>query len=248
MNAVYFDEEEFGIAPVQLDKRLEFGKKICFEAKEKYQKLLGIDAQYIVCNGEAHDVLTDIAKEKGADLIALGTYGRRGLKRLIMGSVTSSVIVKSPCDVMVLRKTLPCRRFQSLLVPFDGSEFSRRALERASDLAKSNKAQLTILYVIPRYEEMIEFIKSEHIQEKLFSEARKIVAEGEKLAGDHGLSIGSVIEEGHPEGTINNTAKKLGVDLIVMGTYGWKGVNKAIMGSTTERVIMNAAVPVLVVR
>ena len=47
---------------------------------------------------------------------------------------------------------------------------------------------------------------------------------------------------------IIETANKLKNDLIVMGSHGWKGVSKAIMGSTTERVIMNASCPVLVVK
>jgi nucleotide-binding universal stress UspA family protein len=231
-----------------LDARIEMGKSMCLRAKEEFAAKLGVDAEYVICNGEAPDVLSDVAREKGADLIALGTYGRRGLKRLIMGSVTSSVVVKSPCEVLVVRTNGKCHRYESILVPYDGSEFSRRALEKAARLAKENKSELTLIYVIPRYEEMIEFMKTEHIEEKLFSEARRITGEAEKITQPLGISFASVIEEGHPEKRIIETATRLGADLIVIGTYGWKGLNKAIMGSTTERVILQAPCPVLIVR
>jgi len=248
VHAVYFDEEEFSMAPVQLDRRIELGKTMCLLAKEEFSRKLGVEAEYVVCNGEAPDVLTEIAREKGADLIALGTYGRRGLKRLLLGSVTSSVVVNSPCEVLVVRNNGKCSGYESILVPFDGSDFSKRALEKALALSKENKSEVTLLYVIPRYEEMIEFMKTEHIEEKLFAEARRITAEGEKTAQAQGTGIATVIEQGNPERAITGIAEKLGADLIVMGTYGWKGVDKAIMGSTTERVIMSAPCPVLIVR
>jgi nucleotide-binding universal stress UspA family protein len=58
----------------------------------------------------------------------------------------------------------------------------------------------------------------------------------------------TAIEEGHAADKIVETANRMKNDLIVMGSYGWRGVNKAILGSTTERVIMNASCPILVVK
>jgi nucleotide-binding universal stress UspA family protein len=57
-----------------------------------------------------------------------------------------------------------------------------------------------------------------------------------------------VVRDGNAGEEIIGTAESLKSDLIVMGTYGWRGVDKALMGSTTERVIMNASCPVLAVR
>lgn len=250
VHAVYFDPEEFGIAPAQLEKRLKVGEKICIQTKEMLTSEFGIEVQSLICEGDPPTVIVDIARERKADLIVLGTYGRKGFKRLLMGSVASQVIVSSPVDVLVVKK--PCSEctgeYKSILVPFDGSEFSQKALNRSCQLSKINGAAITAMYVIPRYEEMVEFFKSESIKKSLLQEAQKIMDKAKGIASNIGASIKVEIQEGQAAERIIETAKKLKNDLIVMGNYGYSGVNKAIMGSTTERVIINASCPILIVR
>lgn len=250
VHAIYFDEEEFSVAPEQREKRFNLGKEVCYQTRDMTVSDLDIDMESLVCEGEPPEVIVDIAGEKKADLIAMGTYGRKGLKRLLMGSVTSKVIINSPCDVLVVKK--PCTEctgeYKSVLVPFDGSEFSKKALGRACLLSKIDGSDVTVLYVIPRYEEMIGFFRTESIKNALTQEAQKIINEAKKIALSHGVSIATTIQEGHAWNKIIETANGLKNDLIVVGPYGWKGVDKAIMGSTTERVIMNASCPVLVVK
>lgn len=250
VHAVYFDTEEFGIAPEQLEKRLKIGEKACLQTKEMLTSEFGIEVQSLLCEGEPPEVILDVAKGKKADLIVLGTYGRKGLNRLLMGSVTSHVIVNSGIDVLVVKKqcTECTGIYKSILVPFDGSEFSKKALDRACKLSKVDGANITVLYVIPRYEEMIEFFRTDSIQQSLFDEAEKIMGEAKKIALPYEVSIAATIQEGHAADKIVEIADKLKNDLIIIGTYGWKGVNKAIMGSTTERVIMNASCPILITR
>jgi nucleotide-binding universal stress UspA family protein len=250
VHAVYFDEEEFGIMPEQREKRFEKAREACSRAVKNIAGEFGITVEALVQEGEAHDVIAEVARQKSADLIAMGTYGRRGLKRLIMGSVTSGVITNAPCDVMVVKK--PCSacvgHYESILVPFDGSEFSEKALEKACRLAKTDGADITVLYVIPRYEEMIGFMRTESIRSSIAKEAQAIIDKAAKLASLHNIAVKAVIEEGHTAERVVAIANLLGSDVIVMGSYGWKGVNRAIMGSTTERVIMDAVCPVLAAR
>lgn len=250
VHAVYFDPEEFGIAPVQLERRLELGKKICYQAKETIVSESDIDMESLVCEGEPPEVIVEIAQEKKADLIVMGTYGRKGLNRLLMGSVTSGVIVNSSVDVLVVKK--PCIEcagsYKSILIPFDGSEFSKKALNRACQLAKVDSGGITLLYVIPRYEEMIDFFKTSSIKKSLLREAEKIIDVAKEISSAQGIQIKTEIQEGQAAEKIIETANRLKNDLIVMGSYGWRGVNKAIMGGTAERVIINALCPILVVR
>ncbi len=250
VHAVYFDEEEFAIAPEQREKRFELGKKICYQTRETVSSEFGIDLESLVCEGEPPDVIVDIAREKKVELISMGTYGRKGIKRLIMGSVTSKVILNAPCDVMVVKR--PCSEcrgeYKSILVPFDGSQFSKKALERACELSKIDSAEVTVLYVIPRYEELIEFFRTESIKRAMMEEAEKILSGAKAIASQKGVTVATTIKEGHAGDRIIEIADTLKNDLIVMGTYGWKGVSRAIMGSTTERVIMNASCPVLTVK
>ncbi|HAR46216.1 MAG: hypothetical protein A2X56_11405 [Nitrospirae bacterium GWC2_57_13] len=249
-HAVYFDEEEFSNAPGQREKRFELGAKMCSERKGAVLSEFGVAADSIVCEGEPPEVLADLARERKADLVALGTYGRKGLNRLLMGSVTSGVILNAPCDVLVVKR--PCSecngRFHSILLPFDGSEFSKKALLRACELAKTDKATITALYVIPRYEEMVGFLRTEAIKQSLEQEAATILSSARKIAAEQGVAIATVTQEGSAEEKIVELSGRLKNDLIVMGSYGWRGVNKAIMGSTAERVIISASCPVLVVQ
>ncbi|HYA88722.1 MAG TPA: universal stress protein [Nitrospirota bacterium] len=252
VNAVYFDQEEFVILPSQKEKRFEIGTHVCLEAKKNLHDEFGLDGNVdsIICEGEPPEVIIGIARSKKADLIALGTYGRKGLKRLLMGSVTSQVVLNAPCDVLVVKK--PCAdcagAYHSLLVPFDGSESSKKALGRACELSKTDRSELSVLYVIPRYEEMMDFFKTESVKKSLYQEAEKIIEVAKKMAAGQGVEIKAVVQEGHAADKVVEIADKMKHDLIIVGTHGWRGVNKAIMGSTAERIIAHASCPVLIAK
>ncbi|MDA8434229.1 MAG: universal stress protein [Nitrospiraceae bacterium] len=250
VHAVYFDSEEFGISPNHMEKRLKHGEKVCLETKEMISREFGVETKSVLCEGEPPEVLVTMAKEKKADLVVLGTFGRRGINRLLMGSVTSQVIVNSPVDVLVVKK--PCSdcsgSYRSILVPFDGSEFSVKALDRACSLSGTDGVEITVLYVIPRYEELLGFFRTDSIKKSMNQEAQKIVDAAVAAASAKGVSVKTEVKEGHSAEKIIETAAGLKKDLIVMGSYGWRGVNKAIMGSTTERVLIGAPCPVLAVR
>ncbi len=252
VHAVFFDQEEFAILPSQMEKRFEQGTQVCVEAKKSLQDEFGLNGsiESYVCQGEPPDVILETARGKNADLITLGTYGRKGIKRLLMGSVTSQVILNAACDVLVVKKecTKCAGSYSSLLVPFDGSDTSKRALSKACELSKEDGSEVSVLYVIPRYEEMVNFFKTEAISKSLFQEAEKIADSAKKLAAGHGVQIKAVVQEGHAGEKILGIANKFKNDLIVMGTHGWRGMNKAIMGSTAERIIAYASCPILIVK
>jgi nucleotide-binding universal stress UspA family protein len=252
VHAVFFDQEEFVLLPAHREKRMEIGAHLCNAAKTDTQAAYGLDGRVeaLVCEGEPPETIVDTAKGKNADLIALGTHGRRGLKRLLMGSVTSQVILNSPCDVLVVKK--PCDKctgsYASLLVPFDGSPSSEKALARACALAKEDGAEISVVYVIPRYEEMMEFFKTDSVKKSLFQEAEKIIEKAKQLAAAQGARIKAVVQEGHAGEKIVELADTMKHDLIVTGTHGWRGMSKAILGSTAERIIAHASCPILIAK
>jgi nucleotide-binding universal stress UspA family protein len=152
----------------------------------------------------------------------------------------------------VLVVTKECTRctgkYSSLLVPFDGSESSKKALVRACELSRLDGGELTVLYVIPRYEEMMDFFKTDSIKKSLFQQAEKILEGAKQIAAGLGVQIKAVVQEGHSSDKIVELADKFKNDLIVIGTHGWSGVDKAIMGSTAERIIAYADRPILIVK
>lgn len=72
------------------------------EAVKKQAQQQGVRVDAIVRTGEAYEVIVTLAREKKADIIVLGSHGRTGLSRLLMGSVTSRVIGHAPCPVLVV--------------------------------------------------------------------------------------------------------------------------------------------------
>jgi nucleotide-binding universal stress UspA family protein len=247
VHAVYFDAEEFAIPPAQIERGVERATRFCREAQARTVAECGGLAErtrVLVREGEAPAVLARVAAEERADLVALG--------RLLVGSVTAEVVLESPCDVLVVKR--PCGacngRYTSILVAFDRSESSKKALVRAAELAKAEGAKLTVLYVIPRYEEMVEFLRTDAIEGSLRAAADKVLAEARAIAtaAAPGLEVATRVGGGHAADEILAAARQLGSDLVVMGTHGWTGVSKAIMGSTTSRVITHATSPVLVVK
>jgi nucleotide-binding universal stress UspA family protein len=151
--------------------------------------------------------------------------------------------------LVVKRSCSACTgNYTSILVPFDGSGHSRKALVRAAELAKQESARVTALYVIPRYEEMIEFFRTDAIQKSLHQEAEKVIAEARAIAQENGIVLATEVRDGHSADEIVKRAGTWEADLIMMGTHGWRGFNKAIIGSTTARVITESAIPVLVVK
>ncbi len=138
-------------------------------------------------------------------------------------------------------------RYRRILVAVDGSESSKNAFRQACRIALEDKSWLTVITTIPSYEDLFQMPS---IQEKvgmaLRAEGRKIMAEIKEIAAQEDTYIKTILEEGTPFDTIIDTAEAGNYDLIVMGRFGMKRIEKALMGSVTARVIGNSQRDVLV--
>jgi nucleotide-binding universal stress UspA family protein len=106
--------------------------------------------------------------------------------------------------------------YGSILVAFDGSEFSKKALSRACRIAGLEGSKLTVLYVVPRYEEMVEFFMTGAIKSSLMKEAEKITKAACKLAMEMRVSAKALIEDGDAGLKIAETAVKGKNDLRIV--------------------------------
>lgn len=148
--------------------------------------------------------------------------------------------------------------YKHILVPTDGSPLSNKAIKAATELARTMKARVTALNVMPRYmppmaEEAAvaytaafteaEFRKStEQAAVKVLARARTAVEAG-KVKCDTVAVTG-----GTPWETIINTAKGKKCDLIVMASHGRRGLAGVLLGSETSKVLTHSRTPVLVCR
>ncbi|WP_456433022.1 universal stress protein [Thermosulfuriphilus sp.] len=138
--------------------------------------------------------------------------------------------------------------YHHILIPIDGSEPSLQALREGLEIAKSQGAKATALYVVPKGEEFIEVFTLKSVKEAFYQEGEKILDKARKIAEEMEIPLAVRIYEGRPPEKIVEAAKTLGCDLIVMGSHGHGMIGKLLVGSCTERVLAMAPCPVLVVK
>lgn len=146
--------------------------------------------------------------------------------------------------------------YQHLLVPNDGTQLSAHALSQAMALAKALGAQLTLLHVQPPLPvpligmgDMLDPATVESLSRTAERETERIVQEAKRAAAEAGLVLQTeVVKQDLPYRAILETAKRNGCDLIVMASHGRKGLSGLLLGSETQRVLLHAPIPVLVVR
>lgn len=102
LSVVDVPTEFYGEAPQVVDDLIDKAKRYVGDVKKQSEKA-GIKAETFVREGETYRVIIELAKESKADTIVMGSHGRTGLKRLLMGSVTEKVIGHALCPVLVVR-------------------------------------------------------------------------------------------------------------------------------------------------
>jgi nucleotide-binding universal stress UspA family protein len=146
--------------------------------------------------------------------------------------------------------SLKFEKVKNILVPADGSEYSIRAAELAINIAKMLDAQVMIVYVIDTVvlDQIEKVTRREDAEQELKQDGERYIAYILNLAKQEGVKAASLLAKGKPFEQIVHLAKGLGVDLIVMGTYGRRGAERILIGSVVERVIEYTKIPVLVVK
>jgi nucleotide-binding universal stress UspA family protein len=190
----------------------------------------------------------------GADLITLGTHGRSGFKRFLLGSVTERVLRTAECPVV----TVPPRATDAgartvkgpprIVCPVDFSTSGERALAYAISLANEADARLTVLHVIELPPEVADPLNPQLVtyRKSRFEDARQQLARA--LAGTEEARITPLILAGKPYKEILQVAAEQQAELIVMGVQGRGAIDLALFGSTTHHVVRRAECPVLTVR
>ena len=152
--------------------------------------------------------------------------------------------------------------YERILVPLDGSEPSKNALNQAVSIAEKYDSELILLAVVPRV--MVPVFPDEgfgaapvtaakdmaRYQEKMKEIYENVLVETKAdVSSKHPkLKVETVLREGRPSATIVDMAENDGVDLIVMGSRGIGGITGWILGSTSRRVVDSCTRPILIVK
>ena len=213
--------------------------------------------QIVLREGAAAAEILHQAEEARADLIVLGTHGRTGFERWMLGSVTAKVLRKAPCPVLTVpgvEGEAPFDRptFQRLLCAVDFSDASAQAATYAFALAQESKAHLILLHVVEWLpsEEFVRFpqFDTAGYRRHLLTEARVRLEGMVPAEARQWCETEERITCGRPYREILRVASAAERDLIVLGVHGQNAVDRLLFGSTTDHVVRQAACPVLTVR
>lgn len=216
-----------------------------------------VAADVILESGDVVDEIVKKSERLAPDLLVIGTHGRRGFQRLLLGSVTERLLRRSTIPVLSVAPSAPAppekgSPFQKILCPVDFSASSLAGLEAALSLA-GDRGELTVLHVVEFYDEggageALAYNAAE-VRDRQRAAARK------KLEGlvpatrsaPTRLEV-AVLESGGPYREVLRVAERDACDLIVMGVAGRSAADLLFFGSTTNHVVRAAAAPVLTVR
>ncbi len=236
----------------------DFSRRLSKRGEAELQEFLKtcpnneIRTEHVVHQGVASDCILAFAKSQNMDLIVMGMHGRRGLDRLMLGSVTERVMRAASCPVLTVNKALqdlvsPDQspgpvRLSRILFCTDFSENSCRALEHAISLTAEYGAELTLLHVL----EDVPFpAKIQDAMTTAVEQLDELIALDTHQTGKG--SIRSTVRIGKPYQQIIQMATEDRTDLVIMAVRGRGALDVAVFGSTTYRVMQFGPCPVLAV-
>jgi nucleotide-binding universal stress UspA family protein len=205
--------------------------------------------------GDAAPTIVDQAVATNADLLVMGTHGRTGFNRLLLGSVTEKVLRQAPCPVLTVPPHAPPAptgvAIRHVLCAMDFSPASQQALGFALGIAQRAAASLTLLHAIewlpeeepaePTTFNVVEY--REHLKQMARDRLAALVA------APHARPTPTMlVVTGRGYREILRLAEERDADLIVMGSTGRGGPVLTPFGTTTQQVVRSASCPVLTVR
>jgi nucleotide-binding universal stress UspA family protein len=219
----------------------------------------GVAVDPVVRDGTAAAEILDQASDMKADLLVIGTHGRSGFERFVLGSVAEKVLRKASCPVMTVPTRLPDAvpagpvLYKRILCPVDFSDSSLRALRYAVSLAQEADGQVIVLHVVDHefeYTGGIEYDAGMTVANFLHEHGhalRRRLQEVVTGAPDF-CRMESLMTHGKPWREVLRVAAERDCDLIVMGIQGRGAADLLLFGSTTQHVVRQASCPVLTLR
>lgn len=199
----------------------------------------------------SEEILRYVADE-GIDLVAMGTHGRTGAERFVIGSVAERVVRHADVPVLTVRVSdaPPWPPLDRILVPTDGSDASFAALPAAFDLAERFDATVEALSIVDERSKASVYTVETALEEMvggLEATAETATERIEARARAADVDVTTTIVDGIPSRTICAHAEESGADLVVLASHGRTGLAHYLLGSVAERVVRNSVVPVLTV-
>jgi nucleotide-binding universal stress UspA family protein len=214
-------------------------------ARRLDEQLKGVEHEVVIGQGNIWEATAKLIKEKEIDLIVLGTRGRTGVGKALLGSVAEQILRQAPCPVLTVGPHVTARPFvngqpeeaaklREILCATDlGADFPPAAVYAIS-LAQETQAHLALLHVIESRKELAD------------SELRKL-RQLVPPEAELWCEPGCMVEQGVPAERILHVARQLRADLIVLGAHPATWLATHVNAGTVHKVVSEAKCPVLTV-
>jgi len=205
-------------------------------------------------SNSAWRTILDYGAEQDVDLIVMGTHGRHGIDRLLLGSVAEQVVRRAGCPVLAVRETRSSERPHDdtpvIVVPIDFSPSSQLTLDYARDLGELYGARLALVHVVEQVNLPNVYgidpipVVAPDLQSRSLEALEQLAVE--TLPKDRPYDCTVLV--GHAGHDIVEFSNDRTADMIVIATHGLTGLKRLLMGSVTEQVLRAASCPVFTVR
>jgi nucleotide-binding universal stress UspA family protein len=198
--------------------------------------------------GPAWQVIVETLADPSYDVCVIGSQGRTGLSRVLLGSVAEKVIRHASCSILTVHPTGRANLFRHILCPVDFSSSSAHALELAAKLVASDGA-ITLLHVLELPVRYSGTVTDEELAKYLAPESTGILLDWANKLRAAGVTVHTQSRIGYPGAQIlSELEHDARCDLVVLGSHGRTGVARAVLGSVAEKVTRHAPCQVLVAR
>lgn len=223
------------------------------EAEKRFDALLNegelndVLHEFVLSEGPLARVVEKLVREKRIDLIVVGTHGRKGFRKMILGSIAEEIYRKTACPVLAIGPENPASPESEMsprriLLATDLQDEAHRACDYAVAMALRHASELILLHVIEDHQ-VSDFGRAE--QQRLAALARMegLIPKEVPLASEPKM----VVLRGRAAEEISQAARENDADLVVIGLHGGERMAGYLRGTVAYRVVCQAPCPVLTV-
>ncbi len=196
--------------------------------------------------GDLSDVIPAMIRDNAVDLVVLGTHGRRGISKVVLGSNAEKIYRFASCPVLTIgpkaREAANEWRIRCILCPLDLAEDPEPALHYGLSLAEENQAELVMMHAVP----MVPWQHRASVEDRTIATMEGLIPEEAK----NWCTPEYAVRWEHPAQAILHAAAQHSADLIVMGVHKARAATLSahLPWPVASEVVSRARCPVLTVR
>jgi nucleotide-binding universal stress UspA family protein len=202
-----------------------------------------LELQIVIKSGDIKKEIAEVIHEQHADVVVMGTHGRGLFGRWLIGSITEGLMRKVTIPVLTVCRARSALAVKRILFATDLSETAKQGFGFALDLARIMKSDLVLVHVVNT---AVSYTDVEVLPEAgdMVEAAEKELQQFATQARNADVNIQTFVLEGNAAEEILNTADRYCADLILISIQNKPIVERALLGTTAERIIREAKIPV----